>query len=73
MERQFNNAAGFGRNDDMLPSRVMEEPARGGTGDGEVVELEKILDEYYGLRGWDNQGIPKPETLSRLRLKEIED
>ena len=26
------------------------------------------LDEYYGLRGWDDQGIPSAGTLERLGL-----
>ena len=29
---------------------------------------EKLLDEYYDLRGWDRNSIPKPETLKRLGL-----
>ncbi|RLF11117.1 MAG: hypothetical protein DRJ98_02790, partial [Thermoprotei archaeon] len=31
-------------------------------------EFDKMLDEYYDLHGWDRNGIPKPETLQRLRL-----
>jgi aldehyde:ferredoxin oxidoreductase len=27
-----------------------------------------MLPEYYELRGWDNQGRPRVETLSRLNL-----
>jgi len=27
-----------------------------------------MLDEYYEKRGWDEQGIPKAETLSRFEL-----
>jgi aldehyde:ferredoxin oxidoreductase len=30
--------------------------------------LDEMLDEYYVLRGWDNQGIPTNETLQRLNL-----
>jgi len=33
-------------------------------------ELEaKLLDEYYSYRGWNQQGIPKKETLSSLGLE----
>ncbi len=68
MERQFNNAAGFTRSDDTLPPRMMNEPAKGGAGEGEVVDLEPMLDEYYQLRGWDNAGVPTADTVTRLSL-----
>jgi aldehyde:ferredoxin oxidoreductase len=29
------------------------------------------LDEYYRLRGWDTEGIPTHDTLSRLSLAEL--
>ena len=68
MERQFNIGAGFTRTDDTLPQRVLSEPAVGGAGDGQTLEIDAMLDEYYGLRGWDDQGIPSTGTLERLGL-----
>ncbi len=42
-----------------------------GPGKGQVVNLEVMLDEYYTLRGWDLEtGIPKPETLKKLGLRQ---
>jgi aldehyde:ferredoxin oxidoreductase len=38
--------------------------------DGQVVNLAELLDAYYRIRGWDENGIPKPETLDRLGLSE---
>jgi len=36
-------------------------------------EVLKMLDEYYQLRGWDqNTGIPQSETLTELSLPEAE-
>jgi aldehyde:ferredoxin oxidoreductase len=29
-------------------------------------EPAQALDEYYDLRGWDDQGVPSEETLSTL-------
>jgi len=27
-----------------------------------------MLKEYYFVRGWDDEGVPKPETLKKLGL-----
>jgi aldehyde:ferredoxin oxidoreductase len=38
---------------------------------GRVVDRKlqgAMLDEYYALRGWSNDGVPLPETLGRLGL-----
>lgn len=29
---------------------------------------QKLLDEYYAYKGWDNRGVPKKETLEKLEL-----
>lgn len=36
-----------------------------------IHDFEAMLDRYYQLRGWSNDGIPTPETLQRLGLAEI--
>jgi aldehyde:ferredoxin oxidoreductase len=33
-------------------------------------ELDRMLDDYYTFRGWDDDGVPTPETLDRLDLTE---
>ncbi len=68
LERRFNLAAGFSRDDDSLPARTLTEPARAGAAKGQVAQLEELLDDYYRLRGWDNDGVPLPPTLERLGL-----
>ncbi len=68
MERQFNNAAGFTAKDDNLPPRLTSEPAKTGPAKGMVNHLDRMLPEYYQVRGWTPDGVPKPETLSRLGL-----
>ena len=35
---------------------------------GALVDLDKMLDRYYMLRGWDENGVPLPETLRRLDI-----
>ncbi len=68
LERQFNLAAGLTRADDTVPIRMLTEPAASGAAKGKVVELDKMLPEYYQLRGWDEQGVPTAATLQRLDL-----
>jgi aldehyde:ferredoxin oxidoreductase len=68
LERLFNLREGFGRNDDTLPRRFLSEPLTTGPTKGQVVELDKMLDEYYRARGWDNEGRPTRRTLERLGL-----
>jgi aldehyde:ferredoxin oxidoreductase len=68
IERQFNLDAGLTKADDTLPKRILEEPAPSGTAKGKVVELDKMLPEYYKLRGWDEDGVPEKKTLKRLGL-----
>lgn len=68
LERRFNLAAGIGMRDDTLPPRILEEPVKSGTAKGLVCKLDAMLPEYYALRGWDTEGVPKPETLQRLGL-----
>ena len=67
-ERLFNMAAGFGREDDSLPRRLLEEPVPAGPSKGHVVDLPPMLDEYYISRGWDPGGRPSPAKLEKLDL-----
>ena len=66
LEREFNNAAGFTNKDDNLPPRLTQEPAKTGPAKGLVNGLEKMLPEYYQLRGWDDKGVPTAATRQRL-------
>jgi len=68
LERQYNLAAGLTRADDTLPPRLLNDPAPSGTAKGRVCELTTMLDEYYELRGWTDQGVPTNATVSRLGL-----
>ena len=68
MEREFNNRAGFTSKDDTLPKRLLTEPAKTGPAKGLVNGLDKMLPEYYKVRGWDPQGRPTKETKARLGL-----
>jgi aldehyde:ferredoxin oxidoreductase len=68
LERLFNLREGFTRADDNLPQRLLKEPIPGPNGTNEVVDLERLLDDYYLQRGWDSSGCPTSDTLQRLEL-----
>jgi aldehyde:ferredoxin oxidoreductase len=70
LERAFNVREGFGRKDDMLPSRFLHESPKSGPVKGQVFEMEQILDDYYEARGWDKKtGNPTRTKLESLGLK----
>ncbi len=71
LERLFNLRAGFSVADDTLPARMLEEPAPSGVHRGEMCRLDVMLPAYYALRGWDADGKPLSETLSRLGLADL--
>jgi aldehyde:ferredoxin oxidoreductase len=66
LERYYNNLLGFDRKDDTLPRRFLEEPSEEQGSKGQVCELDKMLDEYYEVRGWVNGVVPEN------KLKELE-
>jgi aldehyde:ferredoxin oxidoreductase len=69
LEKQFNLKAGLTKKDDDLPPRLKKEPAKTGPAKGLVNGIDKMLPEYYELRGWDTEGVPKKDTLQRLGLR----
>jgi aldehyde:ferredoxin oxidoreductase len=71
LERMFLVGAGFSRADDTLPPRMLEEPMPEGAAEGHVVELEEMLDAFYRVRGWDENGVPTREKLEALGLGEM--
>ncbi len=68
LERVIINKFGFDGKDDILPKRLLEEPMPEGAAKGQVVELDKMKEEYYKLRGWVN-GKPTEEKLKELGIE----
>jgi len=67
----IKHVPGFGRKDDWPPSRFYRRPMPDGPTAGRMInrkQLEKLLDDYYALRGWDSKGHPTPEKLAELGL-----
>ncbi|MCD4697504.1 MAG: aldehyde ferredoxin oxidoreductase C-terminal domain-containing protein, partial [Bacteroidales bacterium] len=64
----FNLREGKTRDDDTLPKRLLDEPFKSGLSKGYKIEFEKLLDEYYKIRGWTEEGVPTMEKLEELNL-----
>jgi aldehyde:ferredoxin oxidoreductase len=72
--RLLNLREGVQRDDDRLPARILSVPHPDGVAAGKTVGAEafrEALDEYYRLRGWDEEGVPSEETLDSLSLAEL--
>jgi aldehyde:ferredoxin oxidoreductase len=55
--------SGMSRKDDLAPGSLKEEDQK---------RMDKFLDEYYALRGWDIKlGVPTREKLTSLGLEDI--
>jgi len=77
LERAFNLRDGRDRRQDTLPWRILNEPVKTGPHKGistSKEELDRMLDEYYALRGWDTEtGRPTRQSLTALCLNDIAD
>jgi len=68
LERLFNLKAGFSVEDDTLPPRLLNDPVPAGPAKGKLSALDEMLPKYYGVRGWDENGVPSDEKLNELNL-----
>jgi len=68
VQKIFNLKVGYTKKDDTLPDRLLTEPLKEGAPRGRVWQREPLLDEYYHLRGWSEEGHPTPQKLAELGL-----
>jgi len=74
LERVILNREGIRRRDDLLPERITKEHLPSGSTKGRILTDEMydvMLKDYYGLRGWDADGVVTEETKSKWGLKEL--
>lgn len=69
LKRIYNVRLGINCKDDTLPLRLLHLARNDGMAAGVLPELDKMLEEYYRLRGWDEKGIPTEKKLKELGLK----
>ena len=58
-DRLLNIEFGLEGSQDTLPSRFIQEPLEGGPSKASVVNIEKMVKEYYRIKGWDEEGNPR--------------
>ena len=57
--RRFNLREGLNPNDDTLPKRFFDEPLGKDKKTIRREDLQRMLQDYYALRGWSQEGIPR--------------
>jgi aldehyde:ferredoxin oxidoreductase len=76
IERLFNMREGMTRTDDWLPERYFDEPTPLGMPAvrGKCIDRDKfksLVDEYYRLHEWDQEGFPTSALLKRLDISDL--
>ena len=67
-KRLVNVGRGLSRKDDFLPKRLLTVSQRDDIGPVDPQGMERMLTEYYRLRGWDANGAPTKTRLESLQL-----
>jgi aldehyde:ferredoxin oxidoreductase len=70
LKRMFSVKRGISRKDDILPARILTHRLTSGGTRGNIPHLGAMLNEYYSVRGWSEEGIPTREKLVELGLEE---
>ena len=69
--RVFNAREGLGRKDDKLPKKFFKKLQGTGPTAGIALtheEMDNAISMYYKMAGWNEDGIPLPNTLEKLDL-----
>ena len=70
LKRGINNLFGVSAKDDILPLKILT-PLKEGAAAGSVPDMQLLRDEYYAIRGLNDDGVPKQEKLMALDLPEL--
>jgi aldehyde:ferredoxin oxidoreductase len=70
-KKLFNVREGWSRAEDTLPERFLSEGLPSGVSAGAVLprqRLEQMIQKYYELRGWTDEGLVPPGQMRALKL-----
>jgi aldehyde:ferredoxin oxidoreductase len=68
VQRLINIRDGYNAATDVLPKKMLQ-PAKEGFRAGKVPPFKELMEDYYNLRGWDENGEPTQRAMDRLGLK----
>ena len=69
LARAFNQREGFNRKDDTIPKRLVNDALKTGPAAGQKIPQEAfddMLNQYYGIMGWDENGMVPESILNTL-------
>ncbi len=61
------------RKEDRFADKRAYEQAKRGIWKGQEIPWERLLNEYYQLRGWSDRGLPTIEKLKELQVEDLAD
>lgn len=61
-DHELNLRFGLKRADDTLPHRFLAEPLSNGPTRGSTVDIDRMVDEYYELHGWEDAEASKTDS-----------
>jgi len=68
LQRLINVRDGIRKADDKLPPKMRQAAVVGGRAGKAPLNFDRMLKDYYQLRGWDDDGVPTKESLEKLEL-----
>jgi len=68
LKRLYNVRCGISRKDDILPPRLLTHTRGEGGAADTLPHLGRMLNEYYKLRGWSEDGIPLSSKFKEVDL-----
>lgn len=71
LKRLINHRLGARKRDDWLPERFFTVPRREDIPPVSPADLQRMLKEYYQLRGWTGEGIPSRKKMRELGIKPV--
>ena len=70
LQRLINVRDGITKADDTLPPKMLQAAVTGGRAGKAPVNFDRMLRDYYKLRGWNDSGIPTKDSLTKLGLSD---
>ena len=67
VQRLLNMRDGYDGQTDVLPKKMLKS-AKEGFRAGKTIPFERLMKDYYEIRGWDQDGAPTPAALERLEI-----